>query len=97
MANPENIKVEVVYALIDSAVVLPVTLRAEATVQEAIEKSDIVTRVPAIDLQSSKVGIYGKVCKMDHKLRDGDRIEIYRPLIADPKMVKKKKSAEESA
>ena len=48
--------------------------------------------MPKIDLQENKVGIYGKVCKLDHKLRNGDRIEIYRPLIADPKSARKKKT-----
>lgn len=93
MANPESITVEVVYAERDGAVVVPVTLAATgATVQQAVERSGVLERNPGIDLARNKVGIYGKVCKLDHEVRDGDRIEIYRPLVADPKTVRKKKA-----
>ena len=92
MTTHEFITVEVVYASPDNSIILPVKLPDESTVQQAIEASGIIGRVPKIDLQENKVGIYGKVCKLDHKLRNGDRIEIYRPLIADPKSARKKKT-----
>lgn len=97
MANPESITVEVVYASADGHVIRSVSLPDESTVQQAIEGSGILARVPEIDLKTNKVGVYGKVCKLDHKLRDGDRIEIYRPLIADPKAARKKKDAKDDA
>lgn len=92
MATHESITVEVVYASPETPTILSVRLPDESTVQQAIEASGITGRIPEIDIENNKVGIYGKVCKLDHKLRDGDRIEIYRPLIADPKAARKKKT-----
>jgi hypothetical protein len=63
-------------------------------VSEAIEQSGILRDFPEIDLASAKVGIYSKLVKLDAVLRDKDRIEIYRPLIADPKEIRKKRAAE---
>ena len=62
-------------------------------VQEAIEQSGVLQQFAEIDLEVSKVGIFGKVVKLDQLLQDGDRIEIYRPLIADPKEVRKRRAA----
>lgn len=93
MGDPEKIKVEVVYALPDNQMVLPVTLEPGATIGDAIEASGLASRVPEIDLQVNKVGVFGKVSKLDHELWDGDRVEVYRPLIADPKAAKKKKKS----
>jgi len=93
MAESETIKVEVVYASPENQLVLPVAVESGATVRDAIEVSGLPARVPDFDLETNKVGIYGKVSKLDHELRDGDRIEVYRPLIADPKAAKKKKAA----
>lgn len=93
MAEPETIKVEVVYAMPDNQLVLPVSLTEGATVTEALTASGLANRVPGLDLATTKVGVFGKVAKSDHVLRDGDRVEVYRPLIADPKAAKKKKPA----
>ncbi len=95
MADPETIKVEVVYALPDNQLVLPVAVESGATVRDAIEVSGLQARIPELDLETNKVGIYGKVSKLDHVLRDGDRVEVYRALIADPKAAKKKKAAKQ--
>jgi putative ubiquitin-RnfH superfamily antitoxin RatB of RatAB toxin-antitoxin module len=64
------------------------------TVQQAIEDSGVLQRFPEIDLAKNKVGVFGKAAKLDALLQDGDRVEIYRPLIADPKEARKKRAAE---
>ena len=87
-------KVEVAYALPEHQVILPVEVEAGTTVQEAIERSGIRDRFPEIDLEQQKVGVFGKLTKLDQTLRPKDRVEIYRPLIADPKEVRKQRAAE---
>ncbi len=64
-----------------------------STVADAIERSGILGLCPEINLQTQKVGVYGKFVKLDSALQDGDRVEIYRALIADPKEVRKKRAA----
>ena len=90
----EDISVEVVYALPQKQEVLSLKIRSGALVSEAIARSGILRDFPEIDLASAKVGIYGKQVKLDAMLRDKDRIEIYRPLIADPKEIRRKRAAE---
>lgn len=90
----EDISVEVAYALPQKQEVLSLKVRSGAQVSEAIARSGILQDFPEIDLASAKVGIYGKQVKLDAVLRDKDRIEIYRPLIADPKEIRKKRAAE---
>lgn len=90
----EKIDVEVVYALPHEQTLLKVQVPQGATLTEAIQLSGILDKCPEIDLSSNKVGIYGKLSKPDVELRDRDRIEIYRPLIADPKEVRRQRAAE---
>ncbi len=90
---PETIRVEVVYALPDRQEVVPLTLPAGSTLKEALAASGLLAKYPAIDPVGGKFGIYGKLCKPDTPLRDRDRVEIYRPLIADPKEVRKQRAA----
>ena len=85
MANAEHILVEVAYALPDEQVILALDVAPECTVEEAIKRSGILERYPQIDLANDKVGIFGKMCKLDTALANKDRVEIYRALIADPK------------
>jgi putative ubiquitin-RnfH superfamily antitoxin RatB of RatAB toxin-antitoxin module len=61
-----------------------------ATVREGIERSGILKQFPHIDLDTQKVGIFGKLVKLDAALRAGDRIEIYRAIICDPQTVPRK-------
>lgn len=89
----ESMRVEVVYALPARQEVIALTLPEGATVEQAIRASGILTRYPEIDLARNKVGIYAKLTKLDAVLRDRDRVEIYRPLIADPKEVRKQRAA----
>ncbi len=58
-----------------------------ATVRDAIERSGILKQFPHIDLEEQKVGIFGRLVKLDAALRPGDRVEIYRPITADPQTV----------
>lgn len=93
----ETINVEVCYALADHQERIFLKLPAESTVEQAIAASGILSQYPEIDLARNKVGIFAKLCKLDAGLRDGDRVEIYRPLIADPKEVRKQRAAEGKA
>ncbi len=88
------VQVEVAYAKEREQALLSVEGKQGLTVQEAIERSGILRRFPEIDLKKNKVGIYGKLTKLDHPLESGDRVEIYRPLIADPKEQRKKRAAQ---
>ncbi len=89
-----SIKVEVAYALREEQALLVVDTVEGTIVKEVIKQSEILDKYPEIDLETVKVGIFGKLTKMDQGVRDRDRIEIYRPLIADPKEVRRRKAAE---
>lgn len=89
-----TIRVEVVYALPAEQKVLGLELPAGSTVRQAIDASGILAKHPEIDLAKNKLGVFAKLVKPDTPLRDRDRVEIYRPLIADPKEVRKQRAAE---
>lgn len=93
MANADLIKVEVAYARPDEQAILEVELPAGTTLMQAVEQSGILDRFPEIDPAAMKAGIFGKLKKPDQVLQPGDRVEIYRPLIADPKQVRKQRAA----
>ncbi|SFW97586.1 RnfH family protein [Marinospirillum alkaliphilum] len=67
-----------------------------ANVEQAIQASGILARYPEINLETQKVGIFGKLVKLEQQLQEFDRIEIYRPIIADPKLVPRRKTADAS-
>ena len=67
------------------------------TIAEAVKLSGILDKFPEIDLEKGRFGIFGKLSKVDTVLREKDRIEIYRPLIADPKEVRRKRAEEGKA
>lgn len=90
----QSIPIEVIYALPDEQVLLTADVPDGATIREGIEASGVLERYPEIDVDTVKVGIFGKLAPMKTVLRAKDRIEIYRPLIADPKEVRKKRAAE---
>jgi len=93
----ETIRVEVVYALPERQEIASLNLPAGSTAGQAIEASGLLAKFPEIDLARNKLGIYAKLAKPDTALRDRDRVEIYRPLIADPKEVRKQRAAEGKA
>lgn len=92
----ENINIQVVYALPDRQELLSLALPSGTTVLQAIEASGLAKKY-GLDLATGKFGIYGKQARPDVVLRDLDRVEIYRPLIADPKEMRKARVAEKKA
>jgi putative ubiquitin-RnfH superfamily antitoxin RatB of RatAB toxin-antitoxin module len=92
--NAATINVEVIYALPERQPLLRIRLAEGATVEDAIRQSGVLDAFPDIDLARNKVGIFSKLVKLDEVLRDKDRVEIYRPLIADPKEVRRKRAEE---
>ncbi|HEV3426118.1 MAG TPA: RnfH family protein [Paraburkholderia sp.] len=85
------LSIEVCYALPNEQVLIPVELPEGATVQQALDASGIVQRCPQIDLAKQKVGVFGKLKPLDAVLADHDRVEIYRPLIVDPKAARQRR------
>ncbi|MDR2111492.1 MAG: RnfH family protein [Candidatus Accumulibacter sp.] len=88
------IAVEVVYALKERQELVALKLPAGATAREAVERSGLPEKFPEIDLARNKLGVFAKLVKPDAVLRDRDRVEIYRPLIADPKEVRRQRAAD---
>ena len=93
---PGKVVVEVAYALPQKQYLQCVTLEEGATVEQAILASGILALRDDIDLAKNKVGIYSRPVKLQDVVQDGDRVEIYRPLIADPKELRRQR-AEKSA
>ena len=91
---PDKIMIEVSFALPKKQIIIPVLVPKGTSIKEAIELSGILKKFGEIDLDSNQVGIFGKLTTLDKVLRDRDRIEIYRPLIADPKEIRRKRAAE---
>ena len=89
---PGNIRVEVAYALPEKQYLQRVTLSEGATVEEAINASGLLALRSDIDLAKNKVGIFSRPVKLVDAVQDGDRVEIYRPLIADPKELRRKRA-----
>jgi putative ubiquitin-RnfH superfamily antitoxin RatB of RatAB toxin-antitoxin module len=89
--------VEVAYALPDKQSLVSLEVEKGTTLKEAIEASGILDSFEQIDLTKDRVGIFSKFATLDTVLREKDRVEIYRPLIADPKQVRKERAAEGKA
>jgi putative ubiquitin-RnfH superfamily antitoxin RatB of RatAB toxin-antitoxin module len=92
MEQNNHINIEVAYALPDEQVILSLEVASDCTVEDAIKRSGILESYDQIDLETDKVGVFGKMCKLNATLRDKDRIEIYRKLTADPKESRRKKA-----
>jgi putative ubiquitin-RnfH superfamily antitoxin RatB of RatAB toxin-antitoxin module len=86
-----RLSIEVCYALPDGQTLIPIELPEGATVQQALDASGILQRFPQIDLAQQKVGVFGKLKSLDTVLVDHDRVEIYRPLIVDPKAARQRR------
>ncbi len=87
-----EIRVDVVYALPERQYVRSVTVEEGATVEQAIVASGLLTLRTDIDLQVNKVGIFSRAARLTDVVTEGDRIEIYRPLIADPKELRRQRA-----
>ncbi len=90
------IAVEVAYATPERQVLQKLTLAEGSTVQDAIERSDMGAAFPELVIDPDMVGIFGRKVPINRVLRDGDRVEIYRPLIADPKEARRRRALKDS-
>ena len=92
-----EILVEVAYALPQQQLIVELMVPEGTTAEQAVLQSRILQKFPEIDLAQNKLGIFGKLVKSDTVLRERDRVEIYRSLIADPKEVRRQRAAEGKA
>jgi putative ubiquitin-RnfH superfamily antitoxin RatB of RatAB toxin-antitoxin module len=93
MADAELIRVEVAFATPEAQLIVPLEVPVGTTAAEAVRLSTIEDHFPEIDLNVNKLGVFGKHVRADRILRAGDRVEIYRPLKADPKVVRRELAA----
>ncbi|MEO7557951.1 MAG: RnfH family protein [Gammaproteobacteria bacterium] len=91
-----EIPVEVAYARPDVQVIIPLSVQQGGTLEDAIRQSGILDTFTEIDLNVNKVSVFGKLAKLTNPIRSGDRVEINRPLIADPKQVRKQRAERDS-
>ena len=85
----ETIEVEVAYALPERQLILKVEVPLGASAIEAVRLSGIEEQFPEIELGKNRLGVFGKLCKPERMLQPGDRVEIYRPLIVDPRAARR--------
>jgi len=104
MTDSSMIRVEVAYALPEKQTLLSLSVPAGTTALEAVEQSGILAIFPQIDVNTDKMGVFSQVLgtkglddPASYKLRERDRVEIYRPLIADPKEVRRRRAEEAKA
>lgn len=86
--------VGVAYSESGNQVWMTIEVPDDATVRAVIEKSGVLKMFPQIDLETRKVGIFGRLVKLDAGLKPGDRVEIYRPITCDPQEVKRRDGEE---
>ncbi|MDU8924010.1 RnfH family protein [Pasteurellaceae bacterium LIM206] len=91
-----RIKIEIAYAFPHHHYLKTFTVNEGSTVQTAILQSGILQQYTDIDLRENKVGIFSRPVKLTDVLNDGDRIEIYRPLLADPKEIRRKRAEQQA-
>ena len=89
----EVISIEVVYAAVDQQAMLSISVPPGTTVRQALLVSEMGRRFPELDVAHCPVGIFGKVVDGARVLEEGDRIEIYRPLLADPMEIRRLRAA----
>jgi putative ubiquitin-RnfH superfamily antitoxin RatB of RatAB toxin-antitoxin module len=93
MSAEQAWRVEVAYATPVRQEVIEVSVRPGATLEQVIRASGLLARFPEIDLTRQRVGIFGEIARLQDAVHDGDRVEIYRPLLADPKEVRRQRAA----
>ena len=94
MAADDKVAIEVACATPEKQLLMAIEVPAGTTVSKAVDLSDILSRFPRLDRKSVKYGIFGTIVKPDHVVVAGDRVEIYRPLVADPKEVRRQLASE---
>lgn len=87
-----KIKVEVAYARPDKQCIFTLEVTKNSTIETIIDRSGITEQFPEIDLSTQKVGVFGHLKKLTDTVHPNDRIEIYRPLLRDPKTMRREKS-----
>lgn len=92
-----TIEVQVCYALPDSSFLCSLSVPAGTTIAQAVARSGLLQAIPGIDLAVNMVGIYGKRKPLETVLREHDRVEVYRPLQADPKEARRRRAGGKSA
>ncbi len=90
-------RVEVVAGFSHEQVLIELDLPKEATVEEAVMAADLQAHLPELVIDWGRVGIFGRLCPRDQVLGEGDRVEVYRPLSADPKEVRRELASLERA
>jgi len=88
----KEIDIEIAYALANKQVILAQKIDSSMKPREALKASNILESFPELDLDNIDIGVFGKAIKDDYSLQQGDRIELYRPLIADPKEVRRQRA-----
>jgi len=88
-------KVSVAYTTQIKKCWLKIDVPEQCTAIEAINISGILEQFPEVVIEDRKIGIYGKIIKFDTQINEGDRVEIYRPITADPKTVKRRDTEED--
>lgn len=83
-----RVLIEICYALPDRQTLVPIEVESGTTIRQAIERSGIIATHPDIDLTTLAVGVFGKIATLDTVVSPGDRVEIYRALIVDPKLAR---------
>jgi uncharacterized protein len=92
--HERNIEIEVVYALPENQIMRQITVPSGTTARQAVELSAIIDLFPEIDLAHNKLGIFGRLVKPGTILCEGDRVEVYRPLMVDPKENRRRRAKE---
>ena len=95
MVKAATITIEIVYALPDQQQLLTLTIASGSTIAAAIAASSLLKRFPDVQITEHNIGVFGQRCRLDTVLHDGDRIEIYRPLVADPKQARRQRASRE--
>jgi len=88
----DRITVEVAYALPNRQALLTIAVAKDSTIEQVILSSGILQQFPEIDLKIQKVGVWSRPVKLDDTVKEGERVEIYRPLIADPKDLRRRRA-----
>jgi putative ubiquitin-RnfH superfamily antitoxin RatB of RatAB toxin-antitoxin module len=91
--RPATIQVQVCYALADKVYLQDVTISPASAIQDAILASGVLQQYAEIELAEARVGIFGKLKALDSLLQHGDRVEIYRPLQAEPMESRRRRAA----
>lgn len=92
MASADKIEVQVAYVAAERQATKALTLPAGSSVEQAIRVSGLLEEFPEIDLARQRVGVFGELVRLNESLHGGERVEIYRALIADPKETRRRRA-----